>query len=158
MVPGDILAVWSEHLTLAFKPQNLTSSPIFSPVGQINDTNTQNYHSHPPKWCITNQKSWYILQHLHQHTHWLQTIFLYMIYSSFVDRYQSFGGMCCLHHWPVETTHLSDTMVPIYQTTWHQISESSIFIITAMRKTNFTVHLNFFNSWKYVMHYHCKFL
>jgi hypothetical protein len=98
MVPGDVLAVWSQHLTLAFKPQNLISSLIFAPVGHIYDTNTHNYHSHLLKWYITNLKSWYILQHLCQHTGWPRTIFLYMIYCSLIDRYQSFGGMCCLHH------------------------------------------------------------
>ena len=69
MVPGDILAVQSEYLTLDFKTQNLTSSLIFAPVGQTNDTNTHNYHSHLLKWCITNQKSWYILQRLCRHTY-----------------------------------------------------------------------------------------
>lgn len=131
MVPGDILAVQSEYLTLDFKTQNLTSSLIFAPVGQTNDTNTHNYHSHLLKWCITNQKSWYILQRLCRHTYWLQTIFLYMMYSSLADNYQSFGGMCSLHHCPrgdntfiwYNGAHLSNHMASHFRIKWSSWSQ-----------------------------------
>ena len=104
-----------------FDPGFQTTKPDKQPHFCSSRTNDNNYHSHLSKWYITNQKSWYILQHLCQHTYWVQTIFMYMMYSSLVDYYWSFGRMCCLHHCPrgdntlvwYNGTHLSNHMAYI---------------------------------------------
>jgi len=130
------------YMIKTYEPQNLISSLIFDPVGHINYTNTHNYHSHLPKWCITNLKipvyivapfsAYRLTIFLYMIYSSLQTIFLYMIYSSLLDRYQTFGGMCCLHHCPhgentfiwYNGTHLSNHMASHFRIKWSSWSRT----------------------------------
>jgi len=138
-VTGDLLAVWSEH-------KNLISSLIFAPVGQINDTNTCNYHSHLPKCSITNLNSWYILQHLCQHTDWLVHDMQYLSWQV-----SKFWGNVLPPPLPLWRQHIRLIQwYPSIKPHGITLQNQVVFMVTAMRTTNFTVYLNFFNKWSNV--------